>query len=133
MAMTSIDVERLNQRALALGYEVQHVGDDFYLHRTDAPGRMHRSTRAEVEESIHQLEASDQWRLDLYGGSVDYDTTALVITPRDGSRRYHLSEVDGHSGSNNGRTDGSGANYLYLTSKERPHHGGAWHKWAGER
>jgi hypothetical protein len=131
MAMTSSDVEALNRRVLALGYEVQHVGDDFYLHRTDAPGRMYRSTRAEVEESIHQLEASDQWRLDLYGGSVDYDTTGLVVTRRDGGPPYHISKIDGHSGSNNGKTDGSGANYLYLASKERPRLGGAWHKWGG--
>jgi hypothetical protein len=104
-----------NQRALALGCEVQDVGDYFYLHR---------STGAEVAQTIHQLEASNQYRLDIYGGSVDYDTTGLVVTPRDGGRPYHLNEVDAHSGSNNGKTDGSGANYLYLTSKERPRVGG---------
>ena len=54
--MTSSDVDRLNERAIPLGYEVQLVDDGFYLHRTDEPGRMHRSTIAEVEGRIHQLE-----------------------------------------------------------------------------
>jgi hypothetical protein len=129
--MTSSDVDRLNERAIPLGYEVQLVDDGFYLHRTDEPGRMHRSTIAEVEGRIHQLDSSDRWRLDLYSGSVDFDTTQLVVIPRDGSAPYHLREVDGHSGSNNRRTDGSGADYLYITSKDRPGRGGAWHKWTG--
>jgi hypothetical protein len=129
--MTSNDVERVNERARPLGYEVQHVDGGFYLHRIDEPGRMHASTVTEVEDRIYELESSDHWRLDLYSGSVDYDTIELVVSPRDGSQPYHLREVDGHSGSNNGRSDGSGANYLYVNSTDRPIHGGAWHKWTG--
>ena len=86
---------------------------------------MHRSTPVEVAEAIHQLEAAEYWRLDLYGGSVDYDTTTLMIIPRDGSQPYHLSEVGGHSGSINRKTDGSGANYLYIASTARPGRGGS--------
>jgi hypothetical protein len=51
---------------------------------------------------------------------VDYDTTELVVTPRDGSRPYH------------GKTDGSGADYLCIASKDRPARGGAWHKRIGD-
>jgi hypothetical protein len=129
--MTSSDVERLNERAVPLGYQVQQLGDDLYLHRIDEAGHMHRSTPVEVAEAIHQLEAAEHWRLDLYGGSVDYDTTTLMIIPRDGSQPYHLSEVGGHSGSINRKTDGSGANYLYIASTARPARGGSWHKWTG--
>jgi len=43
----------------------------------------------------------------------------------------HLSEVGGRSGSINRKTDGSGANYLYIASTAHPARGGSWHKWTG--
>ncbi|MEH3135289.1 MAG: hypothetical protein PGN30_09845 [Mycolicibacterium neoaurum] len=129
--MTDNFAKNLNERLNPLGYEADQSGDFYFIGFIDPPKRTRLfQTRADAEAVATSIEKSQWWRLDLRGGSVNFDRNKLWVTPIEGDNRpaFHVNDTRGSSG-DGPSTDGSDAHHLYYESSDHPPLCGRWHKW----
>lgn len=135
VAMTDSE-NAINSRLQPLGYQLENrKGGLFVKARFGLPFDRYFETKAELEDFISELLESNQWRLDFSDGGVDVDLKTGLITPHDRRAPYRAPYSIGvadmwgaASGGRHRRTDRASADFIQITSVERPPYGGNWYK-----
>ena len=120
-----------NARLQPLGYRLElRNGSRFVKALHGYPFDKVFETEKELDEFVAELEDSDQWCLDLDKAGADVDRETGKITPHDGSAPFSVEVATMWGGGRalRRRTDKANAEYIQITSVERPEYGGNWYK-----